>query len=61
MAVGCAKREKKGSGRSGPFSSFLPPFLPDALAARRHVLRWDPSTAVAKVEHLCVVTRGAAE
>ncbi len=35
--------------------------LADALAARRHVLRWDPSTAVAKLEHLCVITRVAAE
>jgi hypothetical protein len=35
--------------------------LADALAARRQVLRWDPSTAVAKLEHLCVITRIAAE
>jgi len=33
----------------------------DALAARRQVLRWDPSAAVAKLQHLCVVTRIAAE
>jgi hypothetical protein len=35
--------------------------LADALAARRQVLRWDPSTAVAKLERLCVVMRIAAE
>jgi len=35
--------------------------LAEALAARRQVLRWDPATAVAKLEQLCVVMRVAAE
>jgi hypothetical protein len=35
--------------------------LADALAARSRVLRWDSARAVAKLEHLCVIVRVAAE
>jgi hypothetical protein len=35
--------------------------LADALAARQQVLRWDPSFAIAKLEHLCVITCIAGE